>query len=209
MAAGTKCRSGNERAAILFQPWMAPDGFGAPRRSRPTALAAENNHMKHFMNSVAIAAVLAIAVPALAQAQSSGPRPARPKAAHASTGHRHAGHASRAYHRGYTRTVRTEGAGTSPSDNVANQLNGQELQRLGTSSAPTGMVMPMAPASAAVPGGPRASGGGAFPAGPAGSVSATPGVPMEGPRVSGGGLIAAPTGPMPMPAPPPISSPAR
>ena len=29
--------------------------------------------MKHFLNSVAIAAVLAIAVPALAQAQSSGP----------------------------------------------------------------------------------------------------------------------------------------
>jgi len=170
--------------------------------------------MKHFWNSVAIAAVLAIAVPAVAQAQGSGHRPARPKAAHASTGHKHTSHASRAQHQGNARTTRSATA-SSPSDNVANQLNGQELQRLGTSSAPMGRTAPMA-APRGAPGAapsifaeePRPSGGGNIPQRSTGPVS-NYGAAEEGPRGSGGGYIAAPTGPLPMPPPQPIAAPPR
>src|SRR4051794_30094108 len=195
------CPSGNERAAALFQPWTAPDGFGAPRRSRPTASAAENNHMKYFLNSVAIAAVLAITVPALAQTSPS-PRPARPK-----TVHGHAGHAS-AHHRGHAgtagATTRVRTGGASSSDNVANQLNGQELQRLDASSAPA--PMPMPPPSAARPApGLSTSSGTYIPPSPRGPVSNASSAD-EGPKTSGGGYIAAPTGPMPMPSPLPAGT---
>jgi len=164
--------------------------------------------MKYFLNSVAIAAVLAISVPALAQTQGSGHRPARPKAAHAATGHHHASHASSAHHRGHAvRSVTTtsvRGERGSASDNVANQLNGQELQRLETSPAP-----PMAAQSVARPGpGPRSSGGGYIQAGPGGPLS-NANATDEGPKTSGGGYIPAPTGPLPMPPRPPISSPTR
>ncbi|MGD9614550.1 MAG: hypothetical protein AB7H90_12330 [Alphaproteobacteria bacterium] len=95
--------------------------------------------MKHFLNGVAIAAALAIAAPAVAQAQSFR---------------------------------------ASPSDNVANQLNQQELQRLQAGPAAGAMTAP---------------------------------APMTSPgaRVSGGGNIPAPTGPRPMPPPPPIAAPVR
>jgi len=164
--------------------------------------------MKPFLKSVAIAAVLAITLPALAQAQSSSPRPARPKAAHASTGHHHAKHASGAHARtarSTTTSIRTGGA--SPSDNVANQLNGQELQRLDARPAPQPMAAPRA-APGMYADEPRPSGGGYIaPSRPGAASMADPSA--MGPKDSGGGYIPAPTGPLPMPPPPPVSSPVR
>jgi hypothetical protein len=158
--------------------------------------------MKHLLNGVAIVAALAIAVPALAQAQTAGARPARPKApamSRASVGHGPIARAPRAGSRTIARASR------SPSDNVANQLNGQELQRLEGGPAPAAMT---APRPAMEPG-PRVSGSGNIRPGVSGPVSGAPGTAEEGPRVSGGGSISAPTGPLPMPPPPPIAAPTR
>jgi len=148
--------------------------------------------MKHFLNSVAIAAVLAITVPALAQTHSPGPRQPRPKAAHSSTGHKHAGQASRARSATSART-----GGASSGDNVANQLNGQELQRLDASSAPAAMPMPPSPAARPQPGLSTNSGTYIPPSRPGPASMADPSA--MGPKDSGGGYIAAPTGPLPMP----------
>jgi len=148
--------------------------------------------MKHFLNSVAIAAVLAITVPALAEAQSPGPRQARPKAAHSSTGHKHAGHASKSRSATSVRTGRA-----SSGDNVANQLNGQELQRLDASAAPAGMPMPPRPVAQPQPG-LSTNSGTYIPPTRSGPVSNYDPSAM-GPKDSGGGYIPAPTGPMPMP----------
>src|SRR4051812_42691254 len=63
-------------AAALFQLRMVPVGFGSLRTYDPTKPPAENSRMKHLLNRLAIAAVLAIAVPPLAQAQTSGAAPA-------------------------------------------------------------------------------------------------------------------------------------
>lgn len=207
--------------AALFHLRTAPVGFGSLRTYDLTKPPAENSRMKHLLNGLAIAAVLAVTAPALAQAPTSGAPSAGSVAAPA--GGQTAGHARTARpHRPHRRMRARQGAprgvatargyttSSSPSDNVANQLNGQELQRLEGSSTPVGMTAPMAPPSVSQPG-PRASSGTAFPAagGPAGPVSMEPGAVEGGPRASGGGTIAAPTGPMPMPPPPPVSSPAR
>src|SRR4051812_23320688 len=170
---------------------------------------AENSRMKNVLNGVAIAAALAITAPALAQAQTSG-APPQGSAAAPATGAHTAGHATAArvhrpqrptHARGTTsRSVASasRSAGASPTDNVANQLNGQELQRRDASSAPA--AMPMPPRSVARPQpGLSTSSGTYTPPSPGGRVSsASPA--EEGPRISGGGNIAAPTGPMPIPS---------
>jgi hypothetical protein len=182
--------------------------------------------MKYFWNGVAIAAALAIVAPHLAQAQTSGTRPARPKSAamaHSSGGHAMTGHASRA----------GSGMMAQAGDNVANQLNRQELQRLGASPPPAAMPMPPRPMAPPQPGlstssstyippsppgpvstmdassmGPKESGGGYIAPSRPGPVSTMDPSSM-GPKESGGGYIPAPTGPMPMPPPPPVSAPIR
>src|SRR3954449_4746939 len=130
---------------------MVPVGFGGVTIYRPMYPPAENSRMKHVLNGVAIAAALAITAPALAQAQTSGAPPQGSAAAPATGGHA-AGHATAArvhrpqrptHGRGTTsRSVASvsRSAGTSPTDNVANQLNGQELQRLEASPAPAAMT---------------------------------------------------------------------
>jgi hypothetical protein len=171
--------------------------------------------MKHLLNGVAIAAALAITAPTLAQAQTPETRPAGPTAAptgghamrHATTARSHRPqrpmHARRTTSRGMASVSRS--AAASPGDNVANQLNQQELQRLETGPAPAAMTR----SAPVMPLGPRVSGGGNIRPGVAGPVSSVPGAAEEGPRVSGGGNIAAPTGPVPMPPPPPIAAPVR
>ena len=92
--------------------------------------------MKHLLSGVAIAAALAVAAPAWAQTAapmtpSSGAPAAAPPAAAAAPAakarHKRVSH-SKAMRRGTARR-------TSP-DNIANQLNAQELARVGSSSAP-------------------------------------------------------------------------
>ena len=161
--------------------------------------------MKHFLNGIAIAAAVAIAMPALAQAENSGARPMRPKApatAGASVGHKPVAGAPR------TGSMVMAQAGRSPTDNVANQLNQQELQRLDTGPNPAAMTAPRAPAPVVAPG-PSAGGSTYIRPGVPGPVSTAPGAAEGGPRVSGAGYIPAPTGPVPMPPPPPISAPIR
>jgi hypothetical protein len=157
------------------------------------------------LNGMAIAVAVAIAMPALAQAQDSGARPMRPKVpatAGASAGYKPVAGAPR------TGLVVIAQAGRSPGDNVANQLNQQELQRLGPASAPAAMTAPRAPAPVVAPG-PSAGGSSYIRPGVPGPVSTAPGAADGGPRVSGGGYIPAPTGPVPMPPPPPIAAPIR
>ena len=99
--------------------------------------------MKHLLRGVAIVAALAIAAPVLAQTAapmtpSSGAPAAAPPAAAAAPAakarHKRVSHShkqmshSKAMRRGTARR-------TSP-DNIANQLNAQELARVGSSSAP-------------------------------------------------------------------------
>ena len=99
--------------------------------------------MKHLLNGVAIVAALAIAAPVWAQTAapmtpSSGAPAAAPPAAAAAPAakarHKRVSHShkqmshSKAMRRGTARR-------TSP-DNIANQLNAQELARVGSSSAP-------------------------------------------------------------------------
>jgi hypothetical protein len=182
--------------------------------------------MRHLLSGIGIAAALAVAAPALAQAPmtpgrapagaaptqiaDAGEAPAR--MAHHPRKHRRP-HARRPHAR---RAVRAAGPAmeASPYDSGANELNRQELQRLQAGPAPGPMPPPMiAPppgqAQRLVPRGPRASGGGNIRPGPGGPVSMTPGAAEEGPRTSAGGYIPAPTGPMPMSAPPPIAAPTR
>jgi len=148
--------------------------------------------MKHLLSGIAIMTAVAIAIPVSVQAQTSGARPARPKA-HAMT-HKSGAHSSAA------RASRGEMA--QGGDNVANQLNGQELQRLQSGPAPAAMTMPRG-APTIVDEGPRVSGGGYIAPGRPGPVSNYDPSVM-GPKDSGGGYIPAPTGPMPMPSPPPV-----
>jgi len=99
--------------------------------------------MKHLLSGVAIAAALAVAAPAWAQTAapmtpSSGAPAAAPPAAAAAPAakarHKRVSHShkqmshSKAMRRGTARR-------TSP-DNIANQLNAQELARVGGSAAP-------------------------------------------------------------------------
>jgi hypothetical protein len=102
--------------------------------------------MKHLLSGVAIVAALAVAVPVWAQtaapmtpssgapaaaAPATAPAPAA-KARHKRVSHSRVSHSrvshSKAMRRGTARR-------TSP-DNIANQLNAQELARVGSSSAP-------------------------------------------------------------------------
>ena len=101
--------------------------------------------MKHLLSGVAIAAVVAIAAPVWAQTSapmtpsSSAPAAAAPSGAAPMTTHaRH----KRVHHRMVMRHGRTKGRGTT--DNIANQLNSQELQRQGgaPASAPAGGMAP-------------------------------------------------------------------
>ena len=150
--------------------------------------AAENDRMKRLLSGIAIITAVAIAIPVSVQAQSSGARPARPKAhamTHKSGAKSSAAHASR-------------GGMGQGGDNVANQLNGQELQRLQASSAPPPMPMPVARPQPGL----STNSGTYIPPGRPGPVSTYDPSAM-GPRDSGGGYIPAPTGPMPMPPPPP------
>jgi len=149
--------------------------------------------MKHILSGIAIMTAVAIAIPVSVQAQTSGARPARPKT-HATT-HKSGAHSSAA-------RASSGGMGQG-GDNVANQLNGQELQRLEATAAPAAMPMPRA-VTRPEPG-PRSSSGSYIPAGPGGPVSATDPSAM-GPKDSGGGYIPAPTGPLPMPPPPALGA---
>ena len=100
------------------------------------------------------------AAPALAQAQTSGSQPAGTAAAPAAgpaTAHQAARarpHRPTHARRPPRRRVASYGrsAGASPGDNVANQLNQQELQRLDASSAPAAMPMPPRPVARPQPG---------------------------------------------------------
>jgi len=105
--------------------------------------------MKHLLNGVAIAAALAIAVPAWAQAPSSagGPTAAAPASAAAPTAskQRHKRvHHRMAHHRGM-------GGG----DMMTEQLNREELARLQGGAPP---AIPGPSNAGAGQGGPRASG---------------------------------------------------
>ena len=172
--------------AALFRsggicPVQRPPGVSSNRT------AAENNRMKHLLSGIAIVTALAIAAPVSVQAQTSGSRPARP------TAHKSGAHSSAARaHRGGSAAMSQGG------DNVANQLNGQELQRLQASSAPPPMPMPVARPQPGL----STNSGTYIPPSRPGPVSTYDPSAM-GPRDSGGGYIPAPTGPMPMPPPPP------
>src|ERR1041384_4065 len=117
---------------------MVPVGFGGVTIYRPMYPPAENSRMKHVLSGVAIAAALAITVPALAQAQTSGAPPQGSVAAPPTGGHatgrataarshrpQRPTHARRTASRRVASVSRGEPA-ASPTDNVANQLNGQE-----------------------------------------------------------------------------------
>ena len=91
--------------------------------------------MKHLLNGVAVVAALAIAAPVWAQtaapmtpsSRTPATSAAAPAAPAAKVRHKRVSH-SKAMRRGMARR-------TSP-DNIANQLNAQELARVGSSSAP-------------------------------------------------------------------------
>jgi hypothetical protein len=172
--------------------------------------------MKCFLNGAGMVAVMAIAGPVLAQAPTPGAAPAPaatfqlaqattapPPMAHppsAPRKHRPT-HGGRSAPRG----MASSGGSASPGDNVANQLNRQELQRLDTGPAPAVRAMPTPGMPGAAEEGPKVSGGGYIAPSRPGPVSAAPGAAEEGPKVSGGGYIRAQTGPMPMPPPPPTA----
>jgi hypothetical protein len=94
--------------------------------------------MKTVMSGVALAAILALAMPAWADApgksyrsdaRGKGVSMSHAKQAHASRG----SHARTMYHRNMNRSAAARmGGGASPTDNVANQLNQAEAQRLMT-----------------------------------------------------------------------------
>lgn len=129
--------------------------------------------MKTIVSGVALAAILALAMPAWAQnagaeqpnAPANGPETSATmthvKTAHATrgmharrtphrnTGHvamrRRAGHPYAAQTRPMPRTTTARTGGTSPTDNMANQLNREENQRLSGSSMPPMTGPNMAP----------------------------------------------------------------
>jgi hypothetical protein len=172
-------------------------------------LPVEDNGMKHLLSGLGVAAVIAIAAPAWAQVPTTSRPPAeavsvqvadaavqRPARARAQRPMR-APAAARAP--GGGRTIMA----ASPTDHVANDLNRQELQRL-QAGPPAPMMAPPPPGAP----GPRASGGGYITPSPPGAMPPSA-APVAAPRPSGGGYIPAPTGPLPMPPPPPISHPVR
>ena len=131
--------------------------------------------MKHVLSGIALAAVLALAIPASAQAPNSSNPPNAPTAAKAAQTKPHAapkaGHARamprkqmmkhaamkrpharhHAAHMKPMHRMTTARLGRTPSDNVANRLNGQELQRLSGSSMPPANYPPQQPGNAPAP----------------------------------------------------------
>jgi hypothetical protein len=122
----------------------------------------EEHGMKHLLNGVAIAAVLAIAAPAWAQAPMtpSAPAPAAPPAAASAAPaaptaakqrhHRPMRHAAKGGKRGKMRA--------SAGNSMTEQLNREELARISGGAAPEPGAMPGAANAGAGQGGPRASG---------------------------------------------------
>ena len=123
--------------------------------------------MKHLLNGVAIAAALAIAVPAWAQAPMTPGAPRAPGAAPPAAAaaepaapkkmskqrHRPMRHAAKSGKKGKARV----GAG----DSMTEQLNREELARIsggGMAQQPMGAMPPGPPNAGAGQGGPRASG---------------------------------------------------
>ncbi len=108
--------------------------------------------MKHLLNGVAIAAALAIAIPAWAQAPKppAGPTEAAPASAGAPM-------ASKQRHKRVShRTARRGGRGMGGGDTMTEQLNREELSRLQGGGMPAAAPGPMN--GGAGQGGPRASG---------------------------------------------------
>jgi hypothetical protein len=105
--------------------------------------------MKHLLNGVAVVAALAIAAPVWAQTSapmtpsSRAPAAAAPAASAAAPAEPMAGKArhKRVRHSMATRHGKKMARGGSP-DNVANQLNAQELQRQGGAPAAGGLMAP-------------------------------------------------------------------
>jgi hypothetical protein len=172
--------------------------------------------MKHLLSGIGVAAVIVIAAPVLAQAAPTSGSPAShplsPGAtsvqlAQAAAQSPAAARPQRPARKAQPAKARGGGQaifGPTAGDNVANDLNRMELQRLQAGS-PAPM---MAPRPAPPMPGPRESGGGYIPPSPSGPVSTADPSSM-GPRESGGGYIPAPTGPRPISPPPPISQPVR
>jgi hypothetical protein len=121
--------------------------------------------MKTVMSGAALAAILALAMPVWAADTSANPSPAQPSAQppaqttmpHAKKGQaapmRHARHGShRAMHHasrtGAMRHHAARSGGSSPTDNMANQLNRAEAQKLSGTSAPPSGTPNMAPMGA-------------------------------------------------------------
>ena len=104
--------------------------------------------MKTVMSGAALAAILALAMPAWADAPSA--HRSHGKSAHASMSHAQKGHAARGSHarkmsnrnmdRQWSQPTTSRMSGSSPTDNVANDLNRAEAQRLmtGGSTPPMG-----------------------------------------------------------------------
>jgi hypothetical protein len=129
--------------------------------------------MKHLLSGIAVAAVLALAVPASAQTSPSHNEPTAGKASsvqsHAPRKARHARVMHRKHmmkHAAMTRhharlhaanmrpmhRMTTARLSRTPSDNVANQLNRQELDRMSGGSMPAGNHPAQQPGYAPVPG---------------------------------------------------------
>src|SRR5712671_4255757 len=93
--------------------------------------------MKHLLSGTALAAALVIAAPVWAQTpmtpSSRTPAATAPEAPMATTAHHKR---MRMHHHATARHGKTT-RGASPSDNMANQLNAQELGRVGGSSPPS------------------------------------------------------------------------
>src|SRR5260221_13152358 len=93
--------------------------------------------MKHLLNGVAVVAALAIAAPVWAQtAAPMAPSPRAP--APAASAAAPAAPAAKARHKrvSHRKAMRRGMARKASPDNIANQLNAQELARVGSSSAP-------------------------------------------------------------------------
>ena len=193
---GTKCKG-----AVVERCGYSRAGAVSGRIVYP--LRTEDSGVKHLLTGLVIAAAMAVAAPALAQA------PTKMGGHHATAG------AAKAKPMTKKRAVRHHRPGAmhrmraGDDNSAANDLNRQELQRLQMGSAPAGMApAPGAAASGQI--GPAPGGGQNIRPGPAGGpVSMAPGAAEMGARASGGGNIPAPTGPVPVTAPPPIAQPPR
>jgi hypothetical protein len=115
--------------------------------------------MKHLMHGATIAAALAIATPVWAQtgAPMTPASPGAPSVSMAPDTTAAAPRHRARHHRPVRHSARSGRGGNASADNVASQLNQQELSRLQTGG---GAAAPMAPAPMDMPAeGPRPSGG--------------------------------------------------